>query len=128
MSERDGWNHLYLFDINGNLVRRLTEGKFPVVEIIGVDEKLGWVYFTAHDDKSRPYDTHLYRVSLEGKGFVRLTEAPGQHAIQFAPSKNFFLDTHSNPNRPPVVELRTADGELLQKLSQANVDAGQCHS
>ena len=123
MSERDGWNHLYLFDINGTLVRQLTVGNFPVVEVIGVDEKIGWVYFTAHDDRSRPYDTHLYRVSLEGKGFARLTAAPGQHVIQFTPSKEFFLDTHSSPGRPPVVELRAADGELLQKLSQANIDA-----
>jgi len=123
MSERDGWHHLYLFDINGNLVRRLTTGNFPVVEIMSVDEKIGWVYFTAHDDRSRPYDTHLYRVSLDGKGFARLTEAPGQHVIQFAPSKEFFLDTHSSPDRPPVVELRAADGELLQTLSQANIDA-----
>ena len=123
LSERDGWYHLYLFDTDGNLVRRLTEGNFPVVEIISVEEKSGWVYFTAHDDRSRPYDTHLYRVSLEGKGFTRLTEARGQHVIQFAPSKEFFLDTHSSPDRPPVVELRTADGELLQTLSRANIDA-----
>ncbi|MCH7601948.1 MAG: S9 family peptidase, partial [Planctomycetes bacterium] len=69
-----------------------------------------------------PYDTHLYRVSLEGKGFTRLTQAPGQHAIQIAPSKEFFLDTHSSPDRPPIVELRRADGTLLQTLSRANIE------
>ena len=121
MSERNGWNHLYLFDINGNLIRQLTEGNFPVVEIISVDESVGWIYFTAHDDRNRPYDTHLYRVSLEGNGFERLTEAPGQHVIQMAPSKKFFLDTHSSPDRPPIVELRRADGTLLQTLSRANI-------
>lgn len=121
MSERNGWNHLYLFDINGNLIRQLTEGNFPVVEIISVDESVGWIYFTAHDDRNRPYDTHLYRVSLEGNGFERLTEAPGQHVIQMAPSKKFFLDTHSSPDRPPIVELRRADGTLLQTLSWANI-------
>ena len=123
MSERSGWYHLYLYDRDGNLIRRLTKGDFPVVGIQAVDEKRGWVYFTAHTDKQRPYDTHLYRLSLKGKGFARLTEAPGRHAIQFAPSKEFFLDTHSSLDRPPVVELRTADGALLQTLSKANVDA-----
>ncbi len=43
--------------------------------------------------------------------------------IQFAPSKEFFLDTHSSTSRPPAVELRRADGTLLQTLSRANIDA-----
>ena len=122
MSERDGWNHVYLYDMAGNLIRRLTEGEFPVLRIEAVDEKGGWVYFTAHAEK-RLYDTHLYRVNLEGRGFTRLTEGTGQHAIRFAPSQQFFLDTHSSIDRPPTVELRRADGTLLQTLSRANIDA-----
>ena len=130
MSERDGWNHLYLYDLDGTLIRQLTEGTFPVVRVIAVDEKVGWVYFTAHGDQQRPYDTHLYRVNLEGKHFTRLTEGTGQHGswrgsppIRFAPSKEFFLDTHSSFDRPAAVELRRADGTLLQILSKANIDA-----
>jgi dipeptidyl aminopeptidase/acylaminoacyl peptidase len=122
-SERDGWNHLYLYDLDGNLIRRLTEGLFPVVQVVAADEKAGWVYFTAHGDPQRPYDTHLYRVNLEGNRLARLTEATGQHDIQFAPSKEFFLDTHSNVDRPPAVELKRADGTLLQTVSKANIDA-----
>ena len=123
ISERDGWRHLYLYDLDGTLIRRLTEGAFPVVRVIAVDEQAGWVYFTAHGDQQRPYDTHLYRVNLEGKNFTRLTEASGQHAIDLAPSKEFYLDTHSTVARPPAVELRRADGTLLQTLSRANIDA-----
>lgn len=123
MSERDGWEHLYLYSIDGTLIRRLTEGTFPVVKVVAVDEKGGWVYFTAHGDRQRPYDAYLYRVNLAGKDFKRLTEAPGQHEIQFAPSKQFFSDSYSNLDRPPVVELRRADGTLLQTLARANIDA-----
>ncbi len=123
MSERDGWRHLYLYDLDGTLIRRLTEGEFPVVWVVAVDEKTGWVYFIARGNKQRPYDTHLYRVNLEGKNFTRLTEASGQHAIELAPSKEFYLDTHSTVARPPAVELRRADGTLLQILSEANIDA-----
>ncbi len=123
MSERDGWNHLYLYDLDGNLIRRLTEGSFPVVTVVGVDEESGWVYFTAHGDQQQPYDTDLYRVNLEGKRLTRLTEAPGQHKIEMAPSGEFFLDTHSSPDRAPAVELRRVDGKLLQTLSRANIDA-----
>jgi len=123
MSERDEWNHLYLYDLGGNLLGRLTEGSFPVVRTEAVDEKAQWVYFTAHGNRQRPYDTHLYRVSLAGRGFRQLTEEPGVHRILFAPSKEFFLDTHSTVDRPPAVALRRADGTLLQTLSSANGDA-----
>ncbi len=122
-AERDGWRHLYLYDISGKLIRRLTEGQYPVDRVIAVNDKTGWVYFTAHGNQQRPYDTHLYRVNLSGKGFAQLTEATGQHEVQFSPSKEFFLDTHSDVNRPPAVELRTADGTLLRILSTANFDA-----
>lgn len=122
ISERDAWNHLYLYDIEGNLIQRLTAGDFPAVRIEAVDEKAGWVYFTAHGDRQRPYDTQLYRVNLDGKGLARLTEGTGQHSVQFSPSKAFFLDTHSSTDRPPVVELRGADGALVQVLARANVE------
>ena len=123
MSEWDGWRHLYLYDLDGTLIRRLTEGSFPVVKLVAVDEHLRWVYFTAHGDQQRLYDTHLYRVNLEGEGFARLTEASGQHAVELSPSKQFFLDTHSTIARPPAVDLRRTDGTLLQTLSKANIDA-----
>ncbi len=122
ISERDGWRHLYLYDLDGTLIRRLTKGAFPVVRVIDVDEQAGWVYFTAHGDQNRPYDTHLYRVNLEGEDFTQLTEASGQHAIELAPSKAYYLDTHSSVARPPAVELRRADGTLLHTVSEANID------
>lgn len=123
LSERDEWAHIYLYDIQGKLIRQLTKGTFPVVEIVTVDEDNGWVYFTAHGDPQRPYDTHLYRVTLEGKEFTRLSEATGQHFVDFSPSGKFYLDTHSSLDRPPVVELRKADGHILQILSKASIDA-----
>jgi dipeptidyl aminopeptidase/acylaminoacyl peptidase len=133
-SERDGWNHLYLYDLKGNLIRRLTQGTFPVLRVMAIDEKEGWVYYSAHGEE-RLYDTHLYRVSLEGKGFKRVTEAKGQHdaqgllaallglgGVQFSPSKKFFIDSYSSVEVPPTVELRKADGTLLQTLATANID------
>ena len=122
LSERDGWNHLHLYDMQGRRLRRLTEGLFPVVQVVAVDERDGWVYFTAHGDKKRPYDTHLYRVSLGGRKFKRLTGAKGVHRIRFSPSGNFFLDTHSSVGRPPTTELRKSDGTLLRTLARADIE------
>ena len=121
MSERSGWNHLYLYSIDGSLIRQLTTGQFPVVQVAAIDAAGGWVYFTGHGE-ARPYDTHLYRVRFDGTGLKRLTEGNGQHAIRLAPSKQLFLDAHSSTDRPPSVEVRSVDGTLLQTLSTARVD------
>ncbi len=120
-SERDGWNHLYLYDIKGDLQRQLTQGAFPVLDVVEVDEAGGWVYLTAHGDAERPYDTHLYRVGLDGRGFARLTEGKGQHTATLSPSKLFFLDTFSSVDAPPRTELRTVKGELLRTLAEADI-------
>jgi dipeptidyl aminopeptidase/acylaminoacyl peptidase len=135
-SQLHGRHHLYLYDIDGTLIRRLTEGAFLVDRVVTVDEANGWVYFVARTDRQRPYDTHLCRVKLDGSGLKQLTQEPGQHdapsrfktpghQTQFSPSKQFFLDSHSSLSRPPRVDLRRADGTLLQTLSKANVDSLQ---
>ena len=122
ISERDGWDHMYLYSIDGTLIRRLTSGSFPVIQLIDVDLAGGWVYFTAHD-QAKAYDTHLYRVKLDGTGFQRLTEAEGVHSVSLSPSKAFFLDSHSSLSRPPSVELRTTDGRLVQTMATADLTA-----
>ena len=118
-SERDGWFHIYLYDIQGNLIRQLTRGEFPVLRVEAVDEPRGWVYLAARAE-TRLYETHLYRVNLEGREFRRLTEGPGSHSIQMAPSRDYFLDTHSTVNRPPVTELRKTDGTLVETVCRAD--------
>lgn len=123
LSERDGWTHLYLYGLDGTLVRRLTHGEFPVNRVVAVDHDAGWIYFMAQAERDRPYDDHLYRIDFEGAGWRRLTEGVGRHQIAFAPAATHFVDTHSSVGRPPAVELRQADGELLQVLSTADVSA-----
>ncbi len=130
LSERDGWRHVYLYDLDGTLIRRLTQGELEVYRIVTVDEERGWVYFTARGGHARPYDAHLYRVPIAGGDMEQLTRAPAQHdsraapyRIAFSPSKRFFLDTYSTVAKPPVVELRRADGGFLQTVSKANIDA-----
>jgi len=129
LSERDGLRRLYLYHLDGRLVTPLTSGQTAVQRVVEVDEEHGWIYFSARG-LVPPYDTHLYRVDLQGEQLTQLTEAPGQHdpalgwptsgnpshQIRFSPSGRFFLDTHSTPVRPPTVELRSADGTLVRTL------------
>lgn len=132
-SERTGWMHLYLYDLGGELIRQLTEGAFPVLAgahawrpqsgLVSVDEAKGWIYVRAQGDSERPYDAHLYRVRLNAGGMERLTQESGFHDIQLSPSKEFFLDTYSTVDRPPITELRRVDGSYLQTLSAAAAEA-----
>ena len=122
ISERDGWDHIYLYKIDGTLVRRLTTGEWPVLQVQAVDMKGQWVYFTAHAEPQL-YDTHLYRIGLDGKGFKRLTEGEGIHSAVLSPSMAYFVDTHSSFDRPQAVDVRTTDGAQVQTLAKADVSA-----
>lgn len=111
LSERDGWQHLYQYDLQGQLVARLTQGEWAVrdvVRVIGND-----VYFMAYPDRTRPYDAHLCKAPLGGGPLKVLTEGPGKHACLIAPFGNAFFDTVSAPARPPVTALRKMDGTVL---------------
>lgn len=125
-SQRDGWIHLYLYDMQGELIRQLTKGTWPVLELIALDEEAGWIYFTAHGDRERVYGTHLYRVDLQGRNLTCLTEETGVHDVQFSPSKRFFLDTHSTVARPPVVrklkwEINRCNLSLIDFSTKARI-------
>lgn len=81
-SERSGYRHLYLYDLSGRQLAQLSRGEWEVVKLDRVDEEKRLVYFTA-TEKS-PVERHLYRVSLDGSGFTRLTREAGTHSVQFA--------------------------------------------
>jgi dipeptidyl aminopeptidase/acylaminoacyl peptidase len=122
-SERSGWDHLYHYDMEGRLIRQLTDGSWRVKEVIRVDLASGCVYFTGHGDEHRPYDTHLYRVGLDGNGLAQLTQGKGQHVIALSPSGKYFTDTYSAVDIPPSTVLRAVDGTLLRTLEEADVSA-----
>src|SRR6266403_4854178 len=82
-SERSGYRHLYLYDLEGKQLAQLTTGEWEVSAIDAIDEPKGLVYFTA-TEKS-PLERHLYRVALDGSGFARLSKGEGTHAAVLAP-------------------------------------------
>lgn len=122
-SERDGWKHLYHYDLHGNLVRRVTEGAWPVVDVQGIDEHTGMVYFSAHHDQRRPYDIHLCRVPLNGGRIERLTEGEGVHEVQMAPDLSGFVDTLSKPDTSPRSVACKADGKVVHRFEPMDTSA-----
>ncbi|MFC9250423.1 S9 family peptidase [Amycolatopsis thailandensis] len=119
LSSRSGWQHLYLYDLDGNLVRQLTEGEWPVDYVRHIDGE--YVYLTGRPDQDRPYDVHLARVPLAGGPLERLSEGQGVHSMMFAPTGDVLVDTWSTPADAPRSVLRRKDGSLLCELSTADL-------
>jgi dipeptidyl aminopeptidase/acylaminoacyl peptidase len=124
MSERDGWCHLYLYDVKkGTPKRQITKGAWPVREVLHVDEAKKEIWFIASGlrEKEDPYHQHLCRVNFDGSGFKQLTEGDGNHRVQFSPNRNFFIDTWSRADLPPVMDLRrSSDGVRVCQLEKAD--------
>ena len=119
ISEREGHRHLYLYENGGALVGQITSGDWDVTDFHGVDERVGWVYFTA--TKESPLERHLYRTKLEVDGRPanpeRITEESGWHDVNLSGDARYFIGTHSDVTTPPVVTLRGTDGgDVLQTL------------
>ena len=109
-SERTGFNHLYLYDSGGNLLRQLTLGEWQVDSIAGIDQKRGVIYFTG--SKDGPTERHLYTVSIEGGEVERLTAEPGTHLVTLDHGFTKFVDVFSDTRTPPTVTLKSLDDGL----------------
>ena len=119
-SDRDGWSHLYYYDLKGRLKQRLTSGEWSVTDIALVDEKHKMVYF--HRTHNNVTETHLYQVCLRGKNVERLTEIPGNHRCVVSPGGKFFIDTYSNINQPTKIELYSIGGKFIRTLGDQKLD------
>jgi len=118
-SERSGYRHLYLFDVEGKQLAQLTTGEWEVSAIDAIDEPKGLVYFTA-TEKS-PLERQLYRVAFDGTGFTRLTKDAGTHAAVFSPNAAAFYDTYSNAATPQRQDLCRADGSRIAAINENKV-------
>jgi dipeptidyl-peptidase 4 len=118
-SERSGFNHLYLYDANGNLLQQLTDGEWVVDAVEGVDEENGFVYFTGAKDT--PLEKHLYRVSLNGSDIIRLTAEAGTHSVKLDNDCKRFVDLYHSVTTPPTVILKSLqEGTVEQVIHTPN--------
>jgi dipeptidyl-peptidase-4 len=127
MSERDGWNHLYLFDAkSGDLKNQITSGRWVVRRVDLVDYNTRQIWFQAggiHPDQD-PYHVHYARIDFDGKNLTLLTHGDGTHSIDYSPDKTHYIDTYSRVDMPPVHELRrSTDGSLVTLLETADASA-----
>jgi dipeptidyl-peptidase 4 len=122
-SERDGWSHLYLYDLaTGKLKNQITSGEWTVTQVLRVDEKNRQIYFLADGrEKGNPYFSHLYRVGFDGKNLALLTPEDGNHEIAMSPSGLFLVDSYSKPDVPSVTVVRDQSGKLVSTVEREDI-------
>ncbi|GGY11144.1 S9 family peptidase [Streptomyces tanashiensis] len=122
-SQRDGWGHLYRYDLRtGELLGRVTSGPWAVRQILRVDEAERVVYFTASGlvDED-PYRRTVCRVGLDGSGFARVTDDESDHVATVPDGQDYFIDSASTVDTAPVTRVRDWTGRVLVELERADI-------
>ncbi len=113
-SEKSGYNHIYLYDINGKQIRQLTKGDYDITDFYGVDEDNDIVFFSSAERSAMQRD--VYSIKLNGKGKKILTNKPGTNYAKFSSSFKFFINEYSDANTPNFFSLLDAQGNEIRIL------------
>ena len=119
-SNRDGYEHIYLYSLDGTLVRQVTRGEWEATDIVGVNERRRVVYFIGTE--ASPLERHLYSIKLDGTGLRRMTRQSGWHSINFSPDYLVYIDTYSSVRIPTTISLHTNDGTRIARLVENTLD------
>ena len=113
MSERDGYNHLYLYSAGGNLIKQITKGEFEVKEYIGWDKKTNTYYYSSNEGS--PLRTAIYKIDAKGRK-TKLSTHEGTNRAIFSKSMKYFINTFSNISTPPLITINDNTGKELITL------------
>ena len=113
MSERDGYNHLYLYTIGGNLVKQITKGEFEVKDFLGWDQKANVFYYTSNEGS--PLRTAVYKIDGKGKK-TKLSTRTGTNNALFSKNLNYYINTYSSAQTPTLITLNNNKGQEMATL------------
>ena len=113
MSERDGYNHLYLYSAGGNLIKQITKGEFEVKSFIGWDKKTNTYYYSSNEGS--PLRTAIYKIDAKGRK-TKLSSREGTNSAIFSKSMKYFINTFSNISTPPLITINDNTGKELITL------------
>ncbi len=116
-SERDGYNHLYLYDLDGNLIKQITKGNFVVTELHGFSADGKNIFISSTEES--PLDRHLYCVSMANGKSKKLSKASGYHRISASADCSYFIDDFSSTAVPRQISIIDADGKVTSELANA---------
>ena len=125
-SERDGWNHLYLYDaVTGEVKNQITSGNWlwRSVEKLDIENRCMLITASSFYKNQDPYFIHYFRINFDGSELTPLTSGNGTHDLNFSPDRNYYIDTYSRIDMPPVYELRkSSNGSLICEIERADAD------
>ncbi|MDP4176459.1 MAG: DPP IV N-terminal domain-containing protein [Bacteroidota bacterium] len=114
LSRRDGWNHLYLYNIDGKLLKQVTKGQWEITEVNGFDASGENIFITS--TKEDVLQRQLYKVNLKTNLIERLTKEDGTHTCHFDQSGEFFLDGYTSLNTPSSISIIDKKGKLIKNI------------
>ncbi|WP_457618411.1 S9 family peptidase [Lutibacter sp.] len=117
-SEKDGFNHIYHYTKNGKLINQITKGNWEVTNFYGINEKAKIVYYQSTEDGS--INRTIYAIKLNGKNKKRLTNPSGTNDASFSKNFNYFINSFSDVNTPPIYTLYNGKGEKLKEVLNNN--------
>ncbi|WP_457609633.1 S9 family peptidase [Lutibacter sp.] len=117
-SEKDGFNHIYHYNKSGKLINQITKGNWEVTNFYGINEKAKIVYYQSTEDGS--INRTLYSINLNGKNKRRLTNSSGTNNASFSKNFNYFINSFSDVNTPPIYTLYNGKGENLKEILNNN--------
>jgi len=113
-SEKKGYNHLYLYDLEGNLVHQITDGEWEVTNFIGYDDQQERVFYSSAEKS--PLQRHVYSIAIDGSDKRRITRKGGWNRADFSNGYKYYINYHSTANNPQMVTLHNRSGELIRTL------------
>ncbi|WP_417867111.1 S9 family peptidase [Xanthomarina gelatinilytica] len=114
-SEKDGYNHIYHYSKEGDLINQVTKGNWEVTSYYGYDEKSHRIFYQSTENGSINRD--IYSIKLNGRDKERLTKSEGTNRASFSADFSYFINTFSNASTPPEYTLNDAKiGDLIKSI------------
>ncbi|HAP01327.1 MAG TPA: S9 family peptidase [Bacteroidetes bacterium] len=111
-SGREGYNHIYIYGMDGKMKTEVTHGNWDVTAFYGLDEKNGLIYYQSAEES--PMRRYVYSIKLDGTDEKKLTNDAGTNSAEFNPTFSYFLRTHSDANTPPDYAICNSNGDLIK--------------
>ena len=116
-NNRNGFNHAYLYNVEGKLIKQLTSGDWGITKLLGFDKDEKNLFYISTEVS--PIERHAYKLNLKTGNRVRLTQAEGHHTVQFSADGKYIIDNYSSLNVPRVVLVANAKGKVIEELVRA---------